>query len=179
MSRLVLIPLLALAVLACTAAPGPSPASPAPTQPASPAPTTPATPAPATPVTPGPSVPANPTPGAGLDAIIGDWVLDGGTLDGQPMPIVPEAPITLTVNAVRISGTSACNEYGADWAVTEDGAVEIDDITMTLMLCEGPINDSEQAYLEALGRTTSVGMDGDRLVFAGENAELRFVRAGN
>lgn len=122
-------------------------------------------------------MPVSPTPGGGLEAIIGDWVLDEGTLDGQPIPTVPEAPITLTVNAVRIGGTSACNEYGADWVVTDDGSVEIDQITMTLMLCEGPINDSEQAYLEALGRTTSVGMDGDRLVLAGEDAELRFVRS--
>ena len=169
MSRLVLISLLALPLLACTGTTAPGPTGSPPTQPPTAAPTTP--------VTPPPSLPASPTPGGGLQAIIGDWVLKEGTLDGQPIPMVPEAPITLTVNAVRIGGTSACNEYGADWVVTEDGAVEIDDITMTLMLCEGPINDSEQAYLEALGRASNVGLDGDELVLAGQNAELRFVRS--
>ncbi|CAN5798716.1 hypothetical protein BH24CHL6_BH24CHL6_10510 [soil metagenome] len=126
------------------------------------------------PVTPS-ARPTDPA-GTGLDAIIGDWLLERGTLDEQPIPQVPEAPITLTVNAIRIGGTSACNSYGAGWIVSEEG-VEIDDIAMTLMLCEGPINDSEAAYLEALRRTASVGMDGDRLVFAGEGAELRFVRS--
>ncbi|HUG47291.1 MAG TPA: META domain-containing protein [Candidatus Limnocylindria bacterium] len=134
--------------------------------------------APIQPATPAPTAPASPTPPAGsdIDAIIGEWELEGGTLDGQPIPMVPEAPITLTVNAIRIGGTSACNSYGADWVVTQDGTVEMDDIVMTLMLCEGPINDSEQAYLEALGRTTSVTMDGDELLFAAEGTELRFVR---
>jgi heat shock protein HslJ len=172
MHRLLIVSLFALLMVACTA-PGPAPtASPGPTPPLSPSPD-PASPSP-DPASPSP-VAVSPTPGGELDAIIGDWTLEEGTLDGQPIPIVPEAPITLTVNAVRIGGTSACNEYGADWVVTEDGSVEIDDVTMTLMLCEGPINDSEQAYLAALGRTTSVGLDANRLVFAGENAELRFV----
>jgi heat shock protein HslJ len=132
-----------------------------------------ATPSPAA-VTPSPQ-PSQPA-GSELDAIIGDWLLEQGTLDGQPIPTVPEAPITLTVNAIRIGGTSACNSYGADWIVSQEG-VEIDDIAMTLMLCEGPINDSETAYLEALRRTTHLGMDGNRLVFAGEGAQLRFVRS--
>ena len=158
--------LLAISVFvlgAACAAPGPAPTgTPEPTAPATPTPTFPA--------------PPSPTPGSELDAIIGDWVLEQGTLDGQPIPIVPQAPITLNVNAIRIGGTSACNSYGADWIVSEEG-VEIDDITMTMMLCEGPINDSEQAYLEALRRTVSVGMEGDRLVFAGEATELRFVRS--
>lgn len=152
-----------IVVLGACASPGTPPETQAPTQPASPAPTAPASP--------------TPPSGGDIDAIIGEWELGGGTLDGQAIPMVPEAPITLSVNALRIGGTSACNSYGADWIVTQDGTIEVDDVTMTLMLCEGPINDSEQAYLKALGRTTSVGMDGDRLVFAGEGTELRFVRA--
>jgi heat shock protein HslJ len=117
-----------------------------------------------------------PVPPVELDAIIGEWRLEQGTLDGRPVPIVPQAPITLSVSAIRIGGTSACNHYGADWVFTDDGP-RLGDISQTLMLCEEPINASEVAYLEALRRTTDIGIDGDSLVFSGEGAELRFARA--
>lgn len=127
---------------------------------------------------PPPAATPSPTPAPpDVNAIIGEWRLEEGTLDGQPIPLVPQAPITLSVNAVRIGGTSACNSYGADWVFTDDGP-RPGDIAQTLMLCEEPINASEVAYLEALRRATDFTLDGDRLVFSGEGVELRFVSAG-
>jgi heat shock protein HslJ len=154
----VLIALLALTLIACGGTPGPGATA---TPPPSPSPTAPAT------ASPG---------GGSLDEIIGDWQLESGVLDGEPVPIVPQAPITLTVNAIRVSGTSACNSYGADWILGDDGSLRLDEINMTLMLCEEPVNASETAYLAALGRTNSVTMDGEQLVMAGPGSELRFVR---
>jgi len=164
MHRLLALPVLALLLVACAGAAAPTPTqNPPPTQSPDPTPASP---------------PVQPTDPAAneLDAIIGEWLLEEGTLDGQPIPMVPEAPITLSVNAIRVTGTSACNSYGADWVFTNDG-LRLDDITMTLMLCEGHIGASETAYLEALRRTATVELDGERLVFAGEGAELRFVPA--
>jgi heat shock protein HslJ len=128
--------------------------------------------APAPPATPTPTAP----PDTDIDAIIGEWRLEQGTLNGRPVPLVPEAPITLTVNAVRIGGTSACNSYGADWVFTDDGP-RPGNIAQTLMGCEDPVQLSEVLYLQALARATDFALDGDRLVFSGEGVELRFVRA--
>jgi heat shock protein HslJ len=94
-----------------------------------------------------------PTPPVELDETIGEWRLETGTIDGRPVPMVDQAPITLTVNAVRIGGTSACNSYGADWVFTDDGP-RPGDIAQTLMLCEDPIQLSEVTYLQALARVT-------------------------
>lgn len=129
----------------------------------------------AAPVPPASPSPTDP-PATDIDAIIGDWRLEEGMLDGRPISIVAEAPITMSVNAVRIGGRSACNEYGADWTFTDDGP-RLGDIAQTLMLCEDPVNASEVAYLEALRRVTDFALDGDRLVLRGEGVELRLVRA--
>lgn len=160
--------LLGLMLVACGGSAGPS-GPPSPNR--TPGPTSPATPTP--PPTAGPTDPE----GGNLDEIIGDWRLVAGTLRGQPIPIVADAPITLSVNAVRVGGTSACNEYGAEW-VFDGGGLRLGDITMTLKLCEEPVNASEIAYLEALGLINSATLDGEQLVLDGQGSELRFERTG-
>lgn len=88
-------------------------------------------------------------PGTGPVDMTGEWRLQSGTVAGEPIPIVADAPITLRVAGSDVSGVSACNGYGGKLAVN-GGAIRITDLMGTLMGCAGEVGESEAAYLQAL-----------------------------
>jgi len=119
-----------------------------------------------------PSAPAEPVDASGA------WVLDEGALEGQPIPIVADHPITFSVEGSTIGGTAACNHYGATLAMV-DGVLRFDQMGGTAMLCGDPDGDvmlSEAAYLRALGHVVGARRDGERLVLSGPGVELVFSR---
>jgi heat shock protein HslJ len=80
--------------------------------------------------------------------------------------LVEGTTIDLTIDGGTVSGSSGCNTY--------TGAAEVDtdaetmtlgpELASTMMACEQPIMDQEQAYLEALIRVTSYQMAEDQLL---------------
>lgn len=106
----------------------------------------------------------------------GGWILESGTLDGRPIPIVDTHPITLEVSDQGFGGT-VCNEYGFALPLPADGSFP--DIFSTLMLCTpGEIMESEAAYLDALRRFESASIVDGRLVIEGDGVELTYRPAG-
>ena len=103
----------------------------------------------------------------------GSWRLTAGTLDGIPVPIVADHPITLTIEGGEVGGTSACNSYGGRLSVAA-GRVEIGELGMTAMACADDVMAAEAAYTQALGRVDRLRLDGPGLVLAGPDVELRF-----
>ena len=47
-------------------------------------------------------------------AVVGDWVLTGGSIDGGDAPVLEDHRITMTIAGSRVGGTAACNSYGGE-----------------------------------------------------------------
>lgn len=103
----------------------------------------------------------------------GEWRLVEGTVDGAPIPVDADYPVTFVLDGTQVSGTSACNSYGGE-IVVEGGEVRFGDMMMTMMACEEPAMSIETAYHAALGRIRQATMDGDALVLVGDAVSLRF-----
>jgi heat shock protein HslJ len=91
----------------------------------------------------------------------------------------PEAVvITAEFNDGRISGSSGCNSYGAEYT-TQDDKISLDAIAMTEMACmdEG-VMESEAQFLELLGQAKSFQLNQDTLNLMDEagNTTLTFVK---
>ena len=114
------------------------------------------------------------TPSANADLPIeGSWQLVSGQTGAGEVPIVVDRPITLTIEGSSVSGTAACNSYGAR-LVGVGGRVRMDELGMTAMGCEPDVMASESAYTAALSAVSEIGRDGDELVLVGPGVELRF-----
>ena len=108
----------------------------------------------------------------------GAWILDKGTVDGQPIPVVADHPITFSVDGSTIGGTAACNHYGATLKLV-DGVLRFDELGSTAMLCGEPDGDvmlSEAAFHRALGGVVGARREGPLLVLFGPTVELLFSR---
>ena len=104
----------------------------------------------------------------------GEWQLQAGTNQGQPVPIVAGSRVTLTIDGAQVGGTAACNSYGGTLRV-DGGSITIGQLIQTEMAClDGRLMASEAAYLAALSRVTSAARDGATLRLTGPNVELRF-----
>jgi heat shock protein HslJ len=124
----------------------------------------------------GATVPSAPSvPPAALEPA-GEWLLTAGTVDGQQLNLVADAPVTLVVEGSNVSGRSACNQYFGQFAVV-DGHVSLGGLGGTEMACEEPIMTLEGAYLAGLAKIDAARLDGDALVLTGPGTELHFERA--
>ena len=106
----------------------------------------------------------------------GAWQLTAGTVDGQPLSLVADAPVTFVVDGSNVSGRSACNQYFGQVALV-DGRVTLGGLGGTEMACEEPIMTLEGAYLAGLAKVDAARMVGQALVLTGPGTELRFARA--
>lgn len=110
------------------------------------------------------------------DRLVGDWQLEAGIVDDQPIPMAPGHRITMSIDADAARGTAACNSYGGKLSLA-GGRFSLTEVGGTAMLCENPIAmESEGAYLAALLRVDRAQIVTDRLVLTGSGVELRFVR---
>ncbi len=109
------------------------------------------------------------------DAFLGAWVLTDGTHEGAAIPIVDGARITMTIEPGSVGGTAACNGYGGSFR-SDGRAFRIDELGMTDMGCEPPIQASEQAYLAALPDVRSIDLVDGQLVLSGNVVRLAFDR---
>jgi heat shock protein HslJ len=112
------------------------------------------------------------TTGGGAE---GAWKLSSGTVDGEPIPLLADYPVTLVIEDGQISGRAACNSYGG--SVSVDGSsIEIGEVAWTEMGCEPAVMESEQAFLAALMLVDTIEVDGDVATLSGGGAELVFSR---
>lgn len=113
-------------------------------------------------------------PGAGSVAMDGQWRLQAGTNQGRAVPIVAGSQITLKIDGDQVGGSSACNIYGGTIRI-HGTSIVISALSMTEMACQESLMASEAAYLAALPRATTAARNGNILVLAGPQVELRFV----
>lgn len=103
----------------------------------------------------------------------GSWQLTSATVDGAPLTLIAESPVTMTVGASDVSGRSACNWYGGR-IVVDAGGTRIEQTSSTAMACEEPVMAVEADFTAALARVRGATRDGDRLSLVGPGVELAF-----
>jgi heat shock protein HslJ len=109
-------------------------------------------------------------PVAGLD---GEWILQRGTIEGQPLELVQGARVSLRIDGAEVGGTAACNQYGGE--MERDGdRITFGALFQTEMACDGPIMALETAYLDGLSRVDTARRDADQLRLTGPATELDF-----
>jgi heat shock protein HslJ len=109
-------------------------------------------------------------PVADLD---GEWILQRGTVGGNPLQLVEEARVSLRIDGSEVGGPAACNQYGGE--MDRDGdRITIGALSMTEMACAEPIMALEAAYLDGLSRVDTARRDADRLRLTGPATELDF-----
>jgi len=118
---------------------------------------------------------------ADRDAVVqlsGSWRLASGTVDGQPLVIQPDYPVTFVVETragkITVGGQSACNYYGSDLSAS-GSSFDVRSVESTAMGCAPPVQALEMAYLDALGEATEFEQTENRLTLRGSDVELRFV----
>lgn len=121
--------------------------------------------------------PASEEPGGSISPIgpEGEWRLVAGTVDGAPLVLAEDHPVTLSVDTSSVSGQSACNHYFGDFGVV-DGRVSLTNLGGTEIACEEPAMTLETAYLKGLAAVQGATVNSDSLVLAGPGVQLQFER---
>jgi heat shock protein HslJ len=120
----------------------------------------------------------SPTPPAEPVDVTGNWVLESGTVAGAAIPLVPDSPITFSVDGTEVGGQAACNFYGGRLELAE-GQLRLGQTSSTAMLCgepDGEVMRSEAEFLRAFGEVRAARIEGDRLTLFGPAVELVFTR---
>ena len=109
----------------------------------------------------------------------GVWTLTGYSAQGSLKPVIPGTEISAEFgDESRVTGTSGCNHYFAEYSVSGD-LLTIGAVGSTLMYCSGEgIMEQETAYLELLSDAARFGIQNeDLLIFDAEGNEiLHFVK---
>jgi heat shock protein HslJ len=115
--------------------------------------------------------------GSGGDAAIdGPWRAISGVTDGEAVELIDGRDVTMTIGEGTIGGTAACNSYGGDVAIGADGSFVVGEMSWTEMGCEPELMAVEQAFLAALGATTTFSLVDDTLTLDGAGDEWVFER---
>ena len=94
----------------------------------------------------------------------GVWTLTGYSARGTLEPVIPGTSISAEFGEEnRVTGTSGCNHYFAEYSVSKDH-LTIGAVGSTLMYCSGEgIMEQETAYLGLLSDAARFGIQGDDL----------------
>lgn len=82
-----------------------------------------------------------------------------GELGTVPFEVHP----TLRLEDGRASGFGGCNSFSGDYELDGSSLTLSEELSVTLVFCEGPAQEVEDAYLASLDRVGSWAIDGQRL----------------
>jgi heat shock protein HslJ len=91
-----------------------------------------------------------------------DWYLDSS---GKQVQVLPNTQITAEIADGRISGSAGCNSYGAEIQINGD-QIKIGMAMTTMMACDEPIMQQEQAYLQNLDKVATYQLQDGVLTFS-------------
>jgi heat shock protein HslJ len=109
-------------------------------------------------------------------SLAGSWKLTSyGTMDTISSALADvEANLTFKEDGT-ITGTSGCNEFGGKY-VLEGDQIKFQEIASTLMLCDTPIMDQEEAVQQVLTETASYKIEGNTLTITNKDGVLVLTR---
>jgi putative lipoprotein len=95
--------------------------------------------------------------------LLGSWKLTSyGTTETQS-PALPDVEAGLTFSEDgAVTGTSGCNEFGGAYSV-DGNEIAFKEIVSTLILCDTPIMEQEEAMSQMLSDSTAYSIEGDTL----------------
>lgn len=110
---------------------------------------------------------------AGGPDVTGEWELAEGTADGAALPRPRGLPATLEFRDDEVRGRSFCNHYSSTYRL-DGSSLSFDGLGGTEMGCDPGIMAAEAAFLDALGRATTVTRESGDLLLTGDGVRLRF-----
>jgi heat shock protein HslJ len=109
-------------------------------------------------------------------SLIGAWRLTAYGPANAPVPAVEGAGAGLTFDEDgTVSGSSGCNGLGGDYTV-EGNQITFGEFVSTLMACEEPIMQQEEAAHKVMTGTATYKIEGDTLTITNADMVLVFTR---
>lgn len=109
-------------------------------------------------------------------SLIGAWKLTAYGPAGAPTPAVEGVEAGLTFNEDgTVSGTSGCNGLGGDYTVEGD-RITFGEFVSTLMACDAPIMEQEEAAHQVMTGTATYKIEGDTLTITNNDMVLVLAR---
>ena len=118
------------------------------------------------------------TPPASV-SLIGNWrLISFGPVDSQT-PALNDIEAGITFNSdSTMAGNSGCNGYGGNYTV-EGNQITFTEIVSTLMLCDEPVMEQEEAVYQVLTDTPTFQIEGNTLTLTNNDRMLVFTAAGS
>lgn len=102
----------------------------------------------------------------------GTWTLAVAQIDGEPLALLPDWPVTIEFEGDQAGGVGPCNSYGVEVAL-DGGRLTVGDAFSNAMHCGDEPIAIETAYLGALARVSSIDVS-DALTLSGDGVILEF-----
>jgi heat shock protein HslJ len=110
------------------------------------------------------------------ESLVGAWKLTAYGSAGAPTPAVKGVGAGLTFNEDgTVSGSSGCNGLGGDYSVEGD-KITFGEFVSTLMACDAPIMQQEDAAHKVMNGTATYTIEGDTLTITNNNMVLMLTR---
>jgi heat shock protein HslJ len=94
------------------------------------------------------------------------WVCAQISADGELTDVLGDSFIDLYLQNGQATGSSGCNRYNGAYAVDGD-SITIGPLMSTLIACEEPLMEQEQAFLAALEAAEAYSIEGETLTLSG------------
>lgn len=114
------------------------------------------------------------------NAIAGTWVLSSG--QGPDGEISPDGNSLLDLDISPdgdAAGSGGCNRLHFNIDVKDNGEATLGPVTSTMMACEQPVMDNENAYTAALEQVSKVALEKQQLILSGDGTKLVYTPATN
>jgi len=112
--------------------------------------------------------------GSNSPSIVGTWKLTAYGPANSPTPAVADAEASLTFNFDgTVTGNGGCNGLGGDYEVNGN-QITFGPIMSTLMACDGPRMEQEDAVHQVMTETDSFQIDGNTLTITKDDTILVF-----
>ena len=112
--------------------------------------------------------------GLNSPSILGTWKLTAYGPADSPTPAVPDAEASLAFNSDgTVTGNGGCNGLGGDYKVNGD-QITFGPIMSTLMACDGPRMEQEDAVHQVMTETANFQIGGNTLTITNQDLVLIF-----
>ena len=110
------------------------------------------------------------------EALIGTWTLTSYGPADAPVPAIEDSGAQLIFNEDgTLGGNSGCNGFGGDYTV-EGNEITFGEIVSTLMACEDPRMEQEEAVHQVLTDTATFEINGNTLTLTNNDMVLVLTR---
>ena len=102
------------------------------------------------------------------------WTLVSYGDPANPTPVVEGGqPVTLVFTEGGVSGNGGCNGFGGSFQY-DANTISFSQLISTLIACDQPISDQENAFFDALSKATSYSLNGNQLQISYDGGVLTF-----